>query len=332
MSYLSPSDADVLSSSISLSPTPCSGSVNSSSSRPTDTARLPRAPEDLAQPKSPFDPNTWFDLPAEIKDNIMEHVFTGTTVLYKPGIYQSMGYNVVAPVLSVSRRFIDKEQAVSALLRSATLALVRYDDVKTLKSSLTATELSSVRRIAIRFGLENEFSDIENAVDKSTLPSFDEIRLLFPTLKEISLNDQSDPQEPPYLPELRMDDEAEMWPWADRHSDKAPEIEEFALGDVCQGHYMYTSALSTEYNVHDDIREDYFDWYTAQDAMGWQFAYFVRTDGQGNVYSRNKLATFMAEAMASGVAIDCRWLAQVSAIGCECQVGLKVRYLALYDE
>ncbi|KAK5940667.1 hypothetical protein PMZ80_007084 [Knufia obscura] len=311
-------------------------SVNSSSSRPTDTARLPRAPEDLTLPKSTFDPDTWFDLPAEIKDNIMEHVFTGVTVVYKPEISsqenQSIGYNIVAPVLSVSRRFIDKEQAVSALLRSATLALVRYGDMKTLKSSLTATELSSVKSIAIRFGLENEFKYIENAVDESTLPPFDEIRSLFSTVKEIRLNDQSDSLEPPYLPELRMDEEAEIWPWADRHENAAPEIEDFALADGCQGHYMNTSALSMEYNVHDDIREDYFDWNIAQDAMGWQLAYFVRTDEQGNVYSRNKLATFMAEAMASGVVIDCRFLAHVSAIGCECQVWLEVRYLALYDE
>lgn len=93
---------------------------------------------------------SWFDLPIEVKDQILEHLFAVRLVSYarKPRVTDTS-----LLILTVSKRFVTPRQVIDAMLRSSTVVLKHIADFNRLRTAFGSEQLSLVRKIYIRFDL-----------------------------------------------------------------------------------------------------------------------------------------------------------------------------------
>ena len=108
----------------------------------------------------PESSTTWFDLPTEVKDQVLESLFAGRLVSYarKP-----QATDTILAILRVSKQFVTAPQVIDAMLRTSTVVLNRVADLKKLGIAFSDGRLSLVRKICVNlkrpyFFSANEFN------------------------------------------------------------------------------------------------------------------------------------------------------------------------------
>lgn len=173
-------------------------------------------PEDEHEAKAPK-MATWYDLPIEIQDEILEYLFVDVSVIFKKNLYQVEEENEIAAntnkrrisdveplpdclsMLLVSKNFVNKRQAAEALLKQAVIGVTSMGDVEGLKSLFSSQQLAFVWKIAIQPPLASgsalsiadssfQYMLSRGSTSTSVISVLDRVSVAFPNLQVIDYN------------------------------------------------------------------------------------------------------------------------------------------------
>lgn len=132
---------------------------------------------------------TWFDMPMEIRDNILECLFHGERIAHKgPGARHQTESNLFS-VLVVSKHFVRKRQVVDTMLRVATIALAFDEDLEDIALSTNTIQRSLVRSVKPIYVKPDQHMSEYIAPERI---KFGNIKTLFPGVQrvEVDLTDE----------------------------------------------------------------------------------------------------------------------------------------------
>lgn len=134
----------------------------------------------------------WFDLPSELRIQILRHLFANTRLKYSPGHPHpnSDAERSITSILTVSKNFMDYQQFLHFVLLESTIIVDSMESMIGLKSSLDIAYRKQIESITTTDEWASDAFDEDNEL------SIDLIRSVFPNLKLIFTDISEFPQLP----------------------------------------------------------------------------------------------------------------------------------------
>ncbi|KAK5079686.1 hypothetical protein LTR70_009295 [Exophiala xenobiotica] len=257
---------------------------------------------------------TWFDLPTEVKDQVLENLFAGRLVLYGR---MPQATDTILAILRVSKQFVTAPQVIDAMLRDSTVVLKHVADLNKLRIAFSDGRLSLVRKVFIRFDLRRPSFLFGNQLN------FTLVKSIFPEVKSIlvDLNDKSSHAI------IRLRSDSFRWPKF-AHEVPSPKGQfNYGIHPDC---HLYWLSRSTEadagygMNAKANAGNDQIP-VIGNAMMTWDSTIFQQHQSS-NAMERNWLGYLLMDAKASGVEVLCIGTLTVHCKRCSIVLPLKVTF------